>query len=451
VRYLTILMTLLRLPATQKRTILLLSIGSFLEWFDLFLYAHMAVLLNDLFFPPTNTHTQSLLSAFSFCTSFIFRPFGALLFGYIGDKYGRRITVVMTTFMMAGTCMMMALAPTYDQVGITAAWIITFCRIVQGITSMGEITAAQLLLTETTPLPARFPVVGIIGISCILGSTTAIAVGVLATSVGFNWRIAFMVGTCIAVIGMLARTTLRESAEFADASRRLKNAFKLLKQNPQAVQQNWIDHSKVNYKTALAYFGILCAGPIYLYFAYFYCPTILKHSFQYTTHQVLVHNLLLAITELIGVSMLRTYLASILHPIKILGYNWIALFILSLLTPWLLNHITAVYQLFLVQIFLLLLRVYDFPAIPIFYKSFPVFKRFTAVSFLYSMAYAVSYAITTFFLTHLIAYWGYWGLWVLMVPALVGYGFGLNYFIQQERAANRYPHLPLSEMNEGVN
>jgi len=88
--------------------------------------------------------------------------------------------------------------------------------------------------------------------------------------------------------------------------------------------------------------------------------------------------------------------------------------------------------------------------VPIFYKSFPVFKRFTAASFIYAMAYAVAYIVTTFGLTYLIAYWGYWGLWVLMVPALVRYGFGLNHFIQQERAANRYPHLPMSEINEGV-
>jgi MFS family permease len=108
----------------------------------------MAFMLNNLFFPPTDTHTQSLLSAFTFCTSFIFRPFGALLFGYIGDKYGRRITVIITTLLMAITCLIMSMAPTYNQVGITAVWIITCCRIVQVITSMGEITAAQLLFNR---------------------------------------------------------------------------------------------------------------------------------------------------------------------------------------------------------------------------------------------------------------------------------------------------------------
>jgi MFS family permease len=108
----------------------------------------MAVVLNNLFFPPTDSHAKSLLSAFAFCTSFIFRPFGAMIFGYIGDKYGRKITVVITTFIVAVTCITMAMEPTYNQIGIAAAWIITCCRILQGITSMGEVTAAQMFLTE---------------------------------------------------------------------------------------------------------------------------------------------------------------------------------------------------------------------------------------------------------------------------------------------------------------
>ena len=92
------------LTREQKEAIGLLSIGTFLEYFDLFLYVHMAVLLNDLFFPPTDPHTAQLLSAFAFCTTFVFRPLGALVFGYVGDTIGRRATLVITTFMMAIAC-----------------------------------------------------------------------------------------------------------------------------------------------------------------------------------------------------------------------------------------------------------------------------------------------------------------------------------------------------------
>lgn len=435
-----------------KQAIQLLSLGSALEWFDLFLYAHMAVVLNGLFFPISDAHAQSLLSAFAFCSSFIFRPFGAMLFGYIGDKYGRKITVVITTLLMAGTCLVMANAPTYDQVGITAAWIVTFCRILQGISSMGEVTAAQLFLTEGTPLPARFPVVGIINTAMTFGGLIAITVGALATAYGFNWRIAFWLGAGIAIIGSIARTYLRESVEYADARKRIEGfASKAGVTTSDITKTTFYNQNrKVNLKTAWAYFGIMCASQVFLYLVYFYSPTILRNLFQYTTHEVLIHNLLLGIFELGMVSILRIYLTTKMHPLNILRYNWIVLFLFTLFLPWLLNCVTAVWHLFLIQAAVLMFRVYDFPAVPIFYKNFPIFRRFTVTSLLYATAYAAAYAGTAFGLTYLINYFGYWGLLVLMIPGLIAYGYGLNYFIELERKENRYPDMHMWDIRKSI-
>ncbi|MEY4096568.1 MAG: hypothetical protein RLZZ102_245, partial [Pseudomonadota bacterium] len=130
----------------QKEAVGLLSVGTFLEYFDLMLYVHMAVLLNELFFPKTDPFTASLLAAFSFCSMYLLRPFGAILFGYIGDKIGRRIIVIMTTFIMACSCCIIAILPTYSQIGITASVIITICRMLQGLSSMGEVVASEIYL-----------------------------------------------------------------------------------------------------------------------------------------------------------------------------------------------------------------------------------------------------------------------------------------------------------------
>ena len=78
------------LKKEQKEAIGLLQVGTFLEYFDLMLYVHMAVLLNELFFPKTAPHTARLLAAFSFSSAFILRPFGALVFGWIGDNNSRK-------------------------------------------------------------------------------------------------------------------------------------------------------------------------------------------------------------------------------------------------------------------------------------------------------------------------------------------------------------------------
>src|SRR5689334_17285052 len=88
----------------QKEAIGLLSIGTFLEYFDLMLYVHMAVLLNELFFPKTDLRTAATVQAFAFCSTYLLRPFGALLFGWIGDNIGRKSTVIITTTLMSISC-----------------------------------------------------------------------------------------------------------------------------------------------------------------------------------------------------------------------------------------------------------------------------------------------------------------------------------------------------------
>ena len=95
------------LTREQKQAVGLLSIGTFLEYFDLMLYVHMAVLLNQLFFEPADPLTASLYTALAFCSTFVFRPIGALIFGYIGDNIGRKSTITITTFLMAGCCFTM--------------------------------------------------------------------------------------------------------------------------------------------------------------------------------------------------------------------------------------------------------------------------------------------------------------------------------------------------------
>ena len=117
------------------------------------LFVHMAVLLNDLFFPKTDPFTASLLAAFAFCSTYLLRPIGALIFGYIGDNIGRKHTVIITTLMMSGSCVVMSVLPTYAEIGITASYTIIICRIIQGMSSMGEIIGAQVYLSEIVKRP----------------------------------------------------------------------------------------------------------------------------------------------------------------------------------------------------------------------------------------------------------------------------------------------------------
>ncbi|WP_341750211.1 MFS transporter [Candidatus Tisiphia endosymbiont of Sialis lutaria] len=428
------------LTKEQKESLGLLSIGTFLEYFDLYLYVHMAGMLNELFFEPSDPKTTSLMMSFAFCTSFVFRPVGAVIFGWLGDNIGRKSTVIITTSMMAVTCLVMANLPTYAQIGVTATWVITICRVVQGISSMGEMTGAQLYLTETIKPPAQYATVGLMWACCDLGGLGALGVASLVTLHGFNWRLAFWIGAAIALVGSVARTTLRETPEFADAKRQIKKVFEKANIDTANLTNHPILQEKVNKKTIIAFFLLKNASPVCFYFNYVYCGNILNTSFGYTMAEVIQHNFIVCIMDFLIISTL-CYLSLKIYPLLTVKIMLSISSIVIIFCPYLLNNINAPYQLFLIQFVISLLGESLGPASPILYKSFPVFKRFTYVSIIFAISRALMYVITAFAFTYLYDHFGHWGLWVIMVPIIISFDYGLLYF---EKLAKECGDLPIA-------
>ncbi|WP_375319041.1 MFS transporter [Candidatus Tisiphia endosymbiont of Oplodontha viridula] len=426
------------LTREQKEAVGLLSVGTFLEYFDLMLYIHMAALLNELFFEPTDPKTNSLMSAFAFCSTFIFRPIGAVIFGWLGDNIGRKFTVIITTFMMAATCIVMANLPTYAQIGITATWIVTICRIVQGISSMGEMKGAELYLTEMIRPPAQYASVGLMWACGSLGGLGALGIASLVTSHGFNWRMAFWFGAAVALVGSVARTTLRETPEFADAKRRIKKVFENTNTDTASLTNHPAWQEKVNNKTILALFSLQCAGPVCFYFIYVHCGSILKTSFGYTMAEVIQHNFIVCLVEFLTILML-SYLSLKISPLLTIKIILIICAILIIFCPYLLNHVNAPYQLFLIQFVMVLLYECLAPALPICYKSFPVFKRFTCISVTFAISRALTLVITSFGFVYFTDHFGHWGLWVIMIPTIIGFAYGLFYFEKLTKECGNYP------------
>ncbi|WP_375331591.1 MFS transporter [Candidatus Tisiphia endosymbiont of Temnostethus pusillus] len=425
------------LTREQKGAVGLLSIGTFLEYFDLMLYVHMAGVLNELFFEPTDSHSSSLMMSFAFCATFVFRPVGALIFGWLGDNIGRKFTVIITTFMMSASCLVIANLPTYAQIGSVAAWILTICRIVQGISSMGEITGAQLYITETINPPAQYVGVGLMWAFSSLGEIGALGVASLVTSYGFNWRIAFWLGAVIALIGSVARTKLRETPEFVDAKRQLKTVFAKTNTDTSTLEKNPIWTEKVNKKTVLAFFLLRCVPPVCFYFVYVYCGNILQASFGYTISEVIHHNFIICIIEFLTVLILSR-LSLKVYPLLTVRIILIIGSVFIVFCPYWLNNLHSPYELFLIQFIIILFEDCLAPAMPIFYKNFPVFKRFTYASMIFAISRTLMYVITAFGFTYLVDHFGYWGLWVIMIPTIVGFAYGLLHFEKLEKKRENY-------------
>ena len=406
----------------QKEAIGLLQIGTFLEYFDLMLYVHMAVLLNELFFPKTDPHTAALLTAFAFCSTYVLRPFGALIFGWIGDTIGRKATVIITTFLMSISCVIMANLPTYAQVGISAAWIVTGCRIVQGLSSMGEIMGAQIYITEITKPPAQYPAVAFIAVASSVGGVAALMVAFLATHYGFNFRMAFWAGAAIAVVGSIARTRLRETPEFL-AMKEKSNKRKKLK----ATGLEEPLTQKISKKTFLAFFLIYCGWPLSFYLTFVFFNPILTGSFGYSPEDVIRHNFLLSFVFL-GSYLSWAILSYHIHPLKIIKVRAYISIPFTLMLPWMIAGCSHPWCLFMIQSFLMILALASVPTEAVLIKALPVLNRFTASSFIYAGSRALIYVFTSFGLVYLTRYFGHFGLLLIMLPVTVGFLWGVRHF-----------------------
>ncbi len=438
------------LTKEQKSAIGLLSIGTFLEYFDLMLYVHMAVFLNELFFPKYDPHTTALYSATAFCSSFIFRPVGAVIFGWLGDNIGRKTTVIITTFIMALSCIMMANLPTYAQIGITASWLVTICRILQGMSSMGEAVGAKLYLTELINPPIQYPAVSLVAVFTTLGGVVALGIASLVTSYGFNWRIAFWMGAGVAMVGTVARRSLRETPEFADAKRQLKKTFQQTSNvasiDLKKLENNPIWKEKANKVTIIALFLIECMCPVCFYFTYIYCGNILKTAFGYTAEQVIHQNFIISIFSFLS-TLVLTYLSYTIYPLKIVKTLLLIFGIFVLACPYLLNNINNSFDVFLIQLFVMLF-VPTGPDIglSIFYKHFPVFKRFSCASLTFAISRALIYLVTSFSIVYLTEYWHHWGIMMILLPVCIGFAFGLFHFEKLEKEIGNYPQKPRVEV-----
>lgn len=415
------------LTREQKESIGLLQIGTFLEYFDLMLYVHMAVLLNELFFPETDPLTTRLIAALSFSSVFILRPFGALIFGYIGDNFGRKLTVIITTTLMAVSCIIMYILPTYNDIGITASYIMILCRAMQGMSSMGEVIGAEIYLTETIKRPIIFPVVGFITVSLTLGGVAALAIASLATTEGFNWRYAFLIGTIIAMVGGLARTRLRETPDFVNAKKEIQSVFEKTGVDIKLLDKSPIYNEKANKITAIAYFLLECSAPTCFFLIYAYSANILKEVHDYTPGQIIHQNFIVTVIEFFTI-LLITFLSFRIYPLKILKVKLIIFACFIFILPFIFQYSTSPVGIMLAQLGIVFFGVNVLPAGPIFYSHFPIFKRFTYTGFAYALSRAIMHLTTSFGFIFLFEYLGHYGILVIMIPILIGFSFGLNHF-----------------------
>ncbi|MCD2443142.1 MHS family MFS transporter [Agromyces sp. SYSU K20354] len=268
-----------RMPLEERKVLASTLVGTSIEWYDFFIYAQAAgLVLAPLFLAPVAESNPGLAQVLAFATigiSFLFRPLGAVVAGYLGDKLGRKKMLVFTLILMGLSTSLIGLLPTYAAIGIAAPILLILLRILQGFSAGGEWGGAALMAVEHAPTARRgyfgaFPQIGV-PVGMILATST---LWMLTSSMSpeafmeWGWRIPFLLSIVLIAVGYVIRRAVEESPVFKDLQRRKQESSAPLR-------QLFRHNTKSVILTAVIFIGNNAAGYLLIAFFATYAVTVL--------------------------------------------------------------------------------------------------------------------------------------------------------------------------------
>ncbi len=265
-------------PQRDRLVITASSLGTVFEWYDFFVYGTLAALLGRLFFAQVESATLAfLLSLATFAVGFLVRPIGAVIFGYLGDKVGRKYTFLVTITLMGLATACVGLLPTHAQIGTAAPILLVILRVLQGLALGGEYGGAAIYVAEHAPRNRRGFYTGFIQASVSVGFLLALGVVIGTTWIlgeeafaAWGWRVPFLISLLLLAISLWIRLKLNESPVFQKMKAAGRNAANPLKES---------FNSWANIKLILvALFGIAAGLTVIWYNAQFYTLYFLQST-----------------------------------------------------------------------------------------------------------------------------------------------------------------------------
>ncbi len=264
-------------PTTIRSVIAASSVGTMIEWYDFYLFGMLSTSISSQFFPSGNP-TAALLSTLAiFAAGFIIRPFGALVFGRLGDLIGRKYTFLLTLVLMGGSTFLIGLVPSYKTIGLAAPLIVLLLRLVQGLAVGGEYGGAATYVAEHAPPERRGFYTSWIQTTATLGLFVSLGVIMLVklnmTDAAFNsewggWRYPFWLSILLVGVSIYIRMKMAESPLFAKMKNEGKTSVNPLKES---------FRHKANFKMVLlALFGAVMGQGVIWYTGQFYAQSFLE-------------------------------------------------------------------------------------------------------------------------------------------------------------------------------
>lgn len=283
-----------------RRSVVAGAIGVFVHWFDWAAYAYLADTVAAVFFPAQNS-TAGLLAVFGvFAVSFGIRPIGAMVFGPLGDRIGRKRTLSLVIFTMSGATLVIGLLPGYASIGITAPVLLVVLRLLQGFAAGGEFGSAASFLAESSPRRRRGFGVSWLEVGSLLGFLAGSFVFLLLSAglddgqlASWGWRIPFLISAPLGVIGFVIRTKIEDTPE-----------YRALEANDAVPRSPVRDLLRSNKRQLLQASGLMLAMhvPFYLVLTY-----LVTYQTEYLGHSADSAALLSTVISLLGLVLVPVF------------------------------------------------------------------------------------------------------------------------------------------------
>lgn len=259
-------------PTISRGSMAIAAFSTIVEWYDFTLYLYFATVLSRVFFGPGET--SLLMTLGGFAIAYLMRPLGAVFFGHIGDRQGRRHMMLLSVAVMTAAMLATALLPIHSQIGAAAGVLLIVLRCVMGFSVGGEYTGVVAYLLEGAPPHRRGVIASSASAASEIGALLAVGVSALTVAsmseadlASWGWRIPFFVGAALAGSVWIARSTMEESPEFHRQVRE------------QTVPDSPLRHSLANHRGAIGRaFAISALGSITYYVGITYVPAFMTSA-----------------------------------------------------------------------------------------------------------------------------------------------------------------------------
>lgn len=284
-----------------KKAITAAALGNAMEWFDFGVYGFLAYALGQVFFPSASPSVQMIAALATFSVPFLIRPLGGLVFGVLGDKFGRQKVLSVTIIIMALSTFCIGLIPSYATIGIWAPILLLIAKLAQGFSIGGEYSGAAIFVAEYSPDRKRGLMGSWLDFGSIAGFLLGAGVVVLLSSLlgdaqfhDWGWRIPFFLALPLGFIGLYLRHALEETPAFQQHIEAMDKNDRENIQNPPHVSLRAI--ATQYWKSLSICVGLVIVTNVTYYMLLTYMPSYLSHNLNYSTD----HGVLIIIAIMIG-------------------------------------------------------------------------------------------------------------------------------------------------------